>query len=611
MKTKNYLLAISGIVILLGSFLLSVPKGGQAQSRNQLPVTVENTPNNPVPVTIGNRVRTCPDENCPASMLNANDRNAFQKRVQFVIADGVPLTGVSILVPEGKRLVIEFVTASQLAFSQPVAIRLRTLVNGAQSEFSLLQVKQAEPNIDLWITTQQMRVYADAPSFRIEAGRQTPFVADSAVDVDWRLFRAATPRLRRTEFSLLGPVGRYRQADPESVAERMAPLGDASSVKGSGTPGRIPKWLDSRTIGDSVITELNGNIGIGTTTPGSKLTLEGATAPAGAVFRANNTGTAGAGVLANGGNNSGGEGGVGVRAVGGDSTGGGLNFGGRGVIANGGFSNSGEGGRGVVAVGGDSSSGSGGDGVLANGGFSNGPGGDGVRSFAGSSTGSFGGDGVLAVGGTGSGAGHRGGDGIIAEAGLGFEGATNGLAGNFNGNVDVSGTLTKGGGSFKIDHPLDPANKYLSHSFVESPDMLNIYNGNVTTDDNGNATVSLPDYFAALNRDFRYQLTVIGQFAQAIVADEITNQRFTIKTDKPRVKVSWQVTGIRQDGWANKNRVPVEVQKPEGERGYYLHPEVFDQPDERSISWARHPDLMRQMKERREQINRQPISNNR
>lgn len=183
MKSKNYWLAISGLAILLGSFVLSVPKGGQAQSRNPLQVTVENTPDKPVPVTIGNRVRTCPDEDCPASMLNANDRKAFQRRVEFVIPEGVPQTGTTIAVPEGKRLVIEFVTASQLAFSQPVAIRILTQVNGAQAEFSLLQVKQAEPNIDLWIATQQMRVYADAPSFRIEAGRQTPFVADSAVDV--------------------------------------------------------------------------------------------------------------------------------------------------------------------------------------------------------------------------------------------------------------------------------------------------------------------------------------------------------------------------------------------------------------------------------------------
>lgn len=51
-KSKNYLSAVSGIVILLGSFLLSVPKGSHAQGRNVQAVTVENTRDNPVPVTI-------------------------------------------------------------------------------------------------------------------------------------------------------------------------------------------------------------------------------------------------------------------------------------------------------------------------------------------------------------------------------------------------------------------------------------------------------------------------------------------------------------------------------------------------------------------------------
>ena len=147
--------------------------------------------------------------------------------------------------------------------------------------------------------------------------------------------------------------------------------------------------------------------------------------------------------------------------------------------------------------------------------------------------------------------------------------------GLFTGNLNVSGTLTKGGGSFKIDDPLDPANKYLSHSFVESPDMMNVYNGNVMTDRHGLATVVLPQYFQALNRDFRYQLTVIGQFAQAIVAREVRNNRFIIKTSKPMIKVSWQVTGIRQDAYANAHRIPVEEQKPVQERGHYLHPELF------------------------------------
>lgn len=151
------------------------------------------------------------------------------------------------------------------------------------------------------------------------------------------------------------------------------------------------------------------------------------------------------------------------------------------------------------------------------------------------------------------------------------------------GNVQVTGTLSKGGGSFQIDHPLDPANKYLYHSFVESPDMMNVYNGNVTTDRRGLATVQLPKYFEALNRDFRYQLTVIGQFAQAIVAKEIDQNRFTIRTNRPGVKVSWQVTGIRHDAYADAHRIPVEEDKPAQEQGRYLHPELFGAAKELAI----------------------------
>ncbi len=151
------------------------------------------------------------------------------------------------------------------------------------------------------------------------------------------------------------------------------------------------------------------------------------------------------------------------------------------------------------------------------------------------------------------------------------------------GDVNIKGNLSKGGGSFKIDHPLDPANKYLYHSFVESPDMMNVYNGNVVTNRHGMATITLPDYFEALNRDFRYQLTVIGQFAQAIVAKEISRNHFTIKTSKPGVKVSWQVTGIRHDAYADAHRIEVEVDKPPQEQGHYLHPELFGAPPEQAV----------------------------
>ena len=177
-----------------------------------------------------------------------------------------------------------------------------------------------------------------------------------------------------------------------------------------------------------------------------------------------------------------------------------------------------------------------------------------------------------------------------SSSGIGVEGQSlDGLAGRFVGDVSVSGTLTKGGGSFKIDHPLDPANRYLSHSFVESPDMMNIYNGNITTDAKGRAVVTMPDYFTALNRDFRYQLTVIGQFAQAVVFSEIKGNRFVIKTNKPSVKVSWQVTGVRQDAYAEAHRIQVEEEKQGVERGAYIHPELFNQPATKRIAGVRSP----------------------
>lgn len=155
-----------------------------------------------------------------------------------------------------------------------------------------------------------------------------------------------------------------------------------------------------------------------------------------------------------------------------------------------------------------------------------------------------------------------------------------------NGDVQVTGTLSKGGGSFKIDHPLDPANKYLYHSFVESPDMMNVYNGNITTGTNGEATVALPDYFEALNKDFRYQLTVMGEFAQAIVYRKIEDNRFVIKTDKPNIEVSWQVTGIRKDKFAEQNRIPNEVEKKGEEKGKYLYPSAYGLPESFSIMKA-------------------------
>lgn len=170
---------------------------------------------------------------------------------------------------------------------------------------------------------------------------------------------------------------------------------------------------------------------------------------------------------------------------------------------------------------------------------------------------------------------------------------TLGYAGDFVGNVRVKGALSTFSGTYTIDDPLQPLSMTLSHAAVQSPDMKNIYDGVVTTDRDGFAAVELPEWFEALNGDFRYQLTVIGRFAQAIVDTEIAGNRFTIRTDRPNVKVSWQVTGIRHDPWANEHRIAVREEKPPDERGYYLAPEVYGQPRSKDAFWAKHPELIR------------------
>ena len=135
------------------------------------------------------------------------------------------------------------------------------------------------------------------------------------------------------------------------------------------------------------------------------------------------------------------------------------------------------------------------------------------------------------------------------------------LVGN---DAHVVGLLSAGAKAFKIDHPLDPENKFLYHNSIESDKRINMYSGNITTDVEGYATVILPDYMCALNKDFKYQLTIIDKsFAQAVIWEPIANENnsFIIKTNAPSIGVSWQITGTRQDTWALENPMKVEVNK--------------------------------------------------
>jgi hypothetical protein len=182
----------------------------------------------------------------------------------------------------------------------------------------------------------------------------------------------------------------------------------------------------------------------------------------------------------------------------------------------------------------------------------------------------------------------------------GIQGAIGELAGRFSGNVTISGNLSKAGGSFEIDHPLDPENMVLRHSFVESPDMMNVYNGNVSLDERGEAWIDLPEWFEALNKAYRYQLTAIGGPAPNLhVAQEVHNNRFRIAGGEAGMRVSWQVTGIRHDPWAEANRIVVEEYKAPDTRGFYLYPELYGRPAYQSMEWALRPQIMQQLEERR------------
>jgi hypothetical protein len=185
-------------------------------------------------------------------------------------------------------------------------------------------------------------------------------------------------------------------------------------------------------------------------------------------------------------------------------------------------------------------------------------------------------------------------------------------AGEFLGNVRIHGSLSLGGAivhaaagmHFRIDHPTDPANKYLNHSSVASPEMKNVYDGVVELDEAGAARVELPEWLGELNEDFRYQLTPIGASAPGLyVAEEIADNLFEIAGGEPDMKVSWQITGIRQDRWA-ADRFKVEEQKASEERGRYLRPELFGQPQETRIDTD--PRREEQLREIRRRLEQQP-----
>jgi hypothetical protein len=211
-----------------------------------------------------------------------------------------------------------------------------------------------------------------------------------------------------------------------------------------------------------------------------------------------------------------------------------------------------------------------------------------------------GGAGVVAYGAGTDGFPESDGDGIYATNPDGGTASTGGYAGYFSGDINVTGAIYAGTKDFKIDHPMDPANKYLLHSSVESSEMMNIYTGNATLDGSGEAIVQLPTWFEAVNGDFRYQLTSIGAPGPGLyIAQKISGNRFKIAGGSGGSEVSWQVTAVRHDAYAKAHPLIVEQEKSARERGYYIHPGLYGAPKERGIAWARYPETAKPKVKRR------------
>lgn len=183
------------------------------------------------------------------------------------------------------------------------------------------------------------------------------------------------------------------------------------------------------------------------------------------------------------------------------------------------------------------------------------------------------------VGGSGAHVGVYGEAGNTSSISYGVYGTASGTTaygGFFAGDAHVTGVFTAATKSFKVDHPLDPANRYLVHASIESDEMVNVYSGNVVLDGGGKAHVELPDWFEVINTDFRYQLTAIGAPGPDLfIAEKISDGSFVIGGGDPGMEVSWQVTGVRNDPFAVANRMVVEQDKLPHEVGKYMHPELY------------------------------------
>jgi hypothetical protein len=141
-------------------------------------------------------------------------------------------------------------------------------------------------------------------------------------------------------------------------------------------------------------------------------------------------------------------------------------------------------------------------------------------------------------------------------------------------SCSVIGALSKGSGSFKIDHPLKPNTHHLVHSFIEGPQADLIYRGKATLV-NGRAEVNIDTVagmtegtFVALCREV--QCFTSNESDWDAVRGSVSGNKLTIEcqSQSSSAIISWLVIGERQDKhmydteWTDENgKVIVEPEK--------------------------------------------------
>ncbi len=191
---------------------------------------------------------------------------------------------------------------------------------------------------------------------------------------------------------------------------------------------------------------------------------------------------------------------------------------------------------------------------------------------------------------------YSGGTGTGTKVGIYCSASGSGTlwAGYFDGDVYITGSLSKGSGSFLIDHPLDPQNKTLRHNFVESPENLCLYRGKVKLNSSGEGKVEMPRYFKALTKETEATVTLTS-IGRPFNTGYEWNSDYTVCTvyGDPNREVSYIVMADRDDPVMKQLYKPVEEEKGNGNftKGKLLYPKAYGYSENMGEDYERQQEI--------------------